>query len=155
MNPNNLPARIYARISKPEDDFKIWKNQIPACQDYARQAGLTLEDPIYLDSGYTGRNANRPDYELMLQHITELGDRFAILVYKLDRLHRNVHMGLHLLEICLEYEIPIISATEPVDIFNPMGIMQYQWMLMMAEYESALISDRTKTALRKREKTAD
>lgn len=145
----NLPVRIYARISKNEKDDRLYTHQINYLTEYAQRHGLKLEDPVYEDLGHTGRNIERPGYQWMLKDV-KLGYRFGILCTNVDRLNRNEHEAIHLMELCLENNMPIISTTQEIDVFTARGRFVYKLYSLMADYESDLISERTRHGLKRR-----
>ena len=76
-----------------------------------------------------------------LLELLEKGDQ--LIVWKLDRLSRNM---MELQEICNDLNkrgINLISTTQNVDISNPMGKMFIALLGMMAEMERENISERT------------
>src|SRR5437660_10455664 len=64
----------------------------------------------YVDDGHSGRNIRRPAYERMIAE----RDRWdAILVIKMDRIHRNSGTSLELMENLGEGGRTFVSAPKP------------------------------------------
>lgn len=82
-------AAIYARISSDPTGAQLGvKRQIDDCQELAERRGWPVRD-VYVDddrSAWSGKA--RPEYRRMLGDI-ESGDVDAVVVWHLDRLHRQ------------------------------------------------------------------
>ena len=81
---------IYPRKSKFSPTSESIANQVAMCREYCDRC---FDDPHYLvydeDEGFSGGNLNRPDFKKMM---TAAKDRKfkAIVVYRLDRISRNI-----------------------------------------------------------------
>jgi site-specific DNA recombinase len=93
-------AAIYARISSdPEHTSLGVKRQIADCETYAGHRGWPIHD-VYVDddrSAYSGRV--RPAYRRMLTDIAD-GAVDAVVVWHLDRLHRQPRELEEFFEVC-------------------------------------------------------
>ena len=93
-------AAIYARISSdPDGDQLGVKRQIADCQTFAEHRGWPVHD-VYVDddrSAYSGKT--RPEYRRMLADIRE-GPVDAVVVWHLDRLHRQPRELEEFFEVC-------------------------------------------------------
>ena len=85
----SVAAAIYARISSDHDGTSAAVGrQLEDCRAWAQRHGWTVAEE-YVDndiSAYSGKR--RPEYARMLDDL-EAGRRDAVLVYHLDRLHRQ------------------------------------------------------------------
>jgi len=92
----------------------------------------------------------RPELEKLLKKI-QSGDTLAIAA--LDRLGRKLLDIIGLIEGLYKRGVNIVSLREGVDYSTPSGRFTAQAMVMVAELERSLISQRTKAALQaKKEK---
>lgn len=83
---------IYSRKSRYTGKGESIGNQIDLCREYIRtHYGDTAAEHavVFEDEGFSGGNLNRPDFKKMM---TAAKDRKfkAIVVYRLDRISRNI-----------------------------------------------------------------
>ena len=93
-------AAVYARISSdPDGDQLGVKRQIADCQGFAERRGWPVRE-VYVDddrSAYSGKV--RPAYRRMLADIAD-GAVDAVVVWHLDRLHRQPRELEEFFEVC-------------------------------------------------------
>jgi DNA invertase Pin-like site-specific DNA recombinase len=125
----------YARVSKTAD------------QDTAAQVG-TLKAAgctrIYEERASGGR-WDRPELHRLLDHL-RAGD--ALVVWKLDRLSRSLKDLLHILEKIDAAGANFRSLTEAIDTSGPAGRMMMQMLGCFAEFERAMVRERTRAGLK-------
>lgn len=92
----------------------------------------------------SGVKSEKPQFEKLLEYARK-GD--TIVVYRLDRLGRNVKQLIELSENLKEREIHIKSLSESLDTSSPMGNMFFQLIAMFAELERNIIIERTNAGL--------
>ena len=68
----------------------------------------------YTDPGYSGKDGNRPGLERLLSD-AKIGLFDRVVVYKLDRLARNLHLLLDIEQKLRGYGASLISVKESVD----------------------------------------
>lgn len=124
----------YARVSRGED-------QSTAVQAAAlRQAGCQR---VFEEAAGGGR-WDRPVLQDMLRQLRG-GD--VVVVWKLDRLTRSLKDLLHLLERVEAAGAGFRSLTEAVDTTTPAGRMLMQMLGSFAEFERAMVRERTAAGL--------
>jgi len=124
----------YARISKGDD-------QNNALQAKAlRAAGCRR---LFEETASGGR-WDRPELHRMLDQLRE-GD--TVMVWKLDRLSRSLKDVLHIMERIAESGAGFRSVTENIDTTTPAGRMMMQMVGSFAEFERAMIRERTSAGL--------
>jgi len=124
----------YARVSKADD-------QDTAAQVSALEAaGCTR---VYEETASGGR-WDRPELLHLLDHLRD-GD--ALVVWKLDRLSRSLKDLLHILEKIDAAAATFRSLTEAVDTAGPAGRMMMQMLGSFAEFERAMVRERTRAGL--------
>ena len=71
----------------------------------------------------------------------------TVVVWKLDRLSRSLKDVLHIMERIAEARAGFRSVTENIDITTPAGRMMMQMVGSFAEFERAMISERTSAGI--------
>lgn len=123
-----------ARVSTGHD-------QDPRAQLQAlRAAGV---ERLFTEHASGGR-WDRPELHRALDHLRP-SDVFV--VWKLDRLSRSLKDLLHLLEQIAQAGASFCSLTEAIDTTTPAGRMLMQMVGSFAEFERAMIRERTLTGL--------
>ena len=123
----------YARVSTQEQDTQA---QIVALRD----AGC---ERIFQEKASGGR-WDRPELHRLLDHLRP-GD--VLVVWKLDRLSRSLKDLLLTLEKIEEAGAGFQSLTEAVDTTTPAGRMMMQIVGSFAEFERAMLRERTRHGL--------
>jgi len=120
----------YARVSTDGQDTAL---QI----DALKAAGCQR---IYQDRGVSGVAVKRPQLAKCLRSL-QPGD--VLIVWKLDRLGRSLS---HLLELAHELRdrgVGFSSLSEALDTTTPHGVLIFQIMGALAQFERSLITERT------------
>lgn len=124
----------YGRISKGED-------QSDALQVQAlKEAGC---ERIFSEIASGGR-WDRPELHRMLDQVRQ---NDVIIVWKLDRLTRSLKDLLLLMEKIEASGVGFRSITESIDTTTPAGRMMMQMIGTFAEFERAIIRERTRAGL--------
>ena len=140
---------IYSRKSKFTGKGESIKNQIEKCQNYLKlKYGNNYQNiknniKIYSDEGYTGYNIKRPKFQKLLSDI-EMGIINTIIVYKLDRISRNVTDFCNLKDKFQNYNVDFISVTENFDTSTPLGNAMIMISSIFAQLERDTIAERIK-----------
>ena len=124
----------YARVSKGDD-------QSTAAQTRAlKGAGC---ERLFEEAASGGR-WDRPELHRLLD---QLRPDEIVVVWKLDRLSRSLKDLLHILEKLEAAGAGFRSLTESVDTTTPAGRMMMQMVGSFAEFERAMIRERTSAGL--------
>jgi len=123
----------YARVSKDDQDTAV---QVAAL----KAAGC---ERIYREKASGGR-WDRPELHRLLDQIRK-GD--VLVVWKLDRLSRSLRDLLMIMEGLAEGKAGFRSLTEAIDTTTPAGRMMMQMVGAFAEFERAMLRERTKAGL--------
>ncbi len=124
----------YARVSKGDD-------QSNALQAKALKAAGCQR---VFEEAASGGRWDRPILHDMLR---QLRDGDVVVVWKLDRLSRSLKDLLHLMERIKEADAGFRSLTELIDTTTPAGRMMMQMVGSFAEFERAMIRERTSAGL--------
>lgn len=131
----------YARVSDADHQDPDFQIQL------LKKRGIP-DDNIFVDHA-SGRSMKRPQLDLALKLMTGRPG-WTLVVYKLDRLGRNLKGILELLERFDREGWNLVSLTEQIDTRTPMGKFVFGIMAMVAQLESDLISERTKDGIANR-----
>jgi DNA invertase Pin-like site-specific DNA recombinase len=124
----------YARVSKGDDQTNALQVRT------LRAAGCRR---IFEEAASGGR-WDRPELHRMLD---QLRDGDVVIVWKLDRLSRSLKDVLHIMERIAAAGAGFRSLTESVDTTTPAGRMMMQMVGAFAEFERAIIRERTSAGL--------
>ena len=137
-----MRVALYARVSTDEQTVAP---QLDALREYARARGFDVVDE-YVDHGVSGSKDRRPALDEMMAKAKRRSFD-AVAVVKLDRLGRSLH---HLLTLLGELEalgVDLIAVDDGLDTTTPVGRLFFQIRGAFAEYEAALIRERTRAGL--------
>jgi len=142
MSLQNKTAAIYVRVSTDNQDVTP---QLKPCQDWCIAQGIPYE--VYPDV-ISGTKTSRPALDRMMSHV-RAGVIQVVVCFKLDRLGRSV---IHLVETIREFDrmnVAFVCPSQGVDTRqdNPAGRLQINILASVAEFERALIVERTKAGL--------
>jgi len=93
----------------------------------------------YIDDGHSGRNVRRPAYQRMM---AERDQWDALLVIKMDRIHRNSRNFMEMMENLREWGKDFVSASESLDTSTAMGRFVMDIIQRIAQLESEQIGER-------------
>lgn len=96
---------------------------------------------IFEDLGYSGKNLNRPGFEKMMEKVRS-GQITKILVYKLDRISRNISDFANLLCELQQYNCEFQSVSENFDTTTPIGRAMIYICMIFAQMERENTSQR-------------
>jgi len=113
-------------------------------QDCTTPAMLLSCARVYEDTASGGR-WDRPELHRLLDHLRD-GD--MLVVWKLDRLSRSLKDLLHILDRVDAQEASFRSLTEAIDTSGPAGRMMMQMLGCFAEFERAMLQERTRAGLK-------
>jgi len=129
---------IYYRISKKfKNDIRMQKK---ICRDFCLSKNIN-NFKEYEDIGINGSTKEKPALNKIIED-AKLGKINQIIVYKIDRLGRNFSQVNNLNENLQSLGININSATQKFNFKTREGKLILRILMMMAEFESGMISDR-------------
>jgi DNA invertase Pin-like site-specific DNA recombinase len=135
MSPVPEPYLVgYARVSKGDDQSNA-----------AQLAALKRAGCVRLfEETASGGRWNRPVLQELMRQLRP-GD--VVVVWKLDRLSRSLKDLLHLMERIETADAGFRSLTEAIDTTTAAGRMLMQMLGSFAEYERAMVKERTAAGL--------
>lgn len=139
-----ITVGIYPRKSVYRDNSDSVSVQVQLCKDYA---GIIFKDKeidfrIYdKDEGFSGKNMNRPSFRELMEDVQkDVLD--VVMVYKLDRISRNVQEFSAMYEIFQQHNVSFVSVKESFDTTTPMGRTVMYILAAFAQLERENTSER-------------
>lgn len=140
-----MKIAIYSRKSKFTGKGESIENQIEMCENYIKShfSDETYSISVFEDEGFSGKNLNRPQFQKMMTE--EFNAPFdLIIVYRLDRISRNVGDFSSLIDKLNSYNTSFISIKEQFDTSTPMGRAMMNIAAVFAQLERETIAERVK-----------
>jgi site-specific DNA recombinase len=117
--------------------------QLEACRQYCDRQGWFVHDEMFfIDEGYSGGSLLRPALT-RLRKLVGSGQVGTVLVYRLDRLSRNLADATNLVDKEFKNKAVVRSATEEVQPEADEGWLNYSFRAAFADYERRVIRQRT------------
>ena len=133
----------YCRISTLMQVYNTsLKDQEEKIRMYAKLHDIVI-DEMFIDKAVSGKSTDRPEYDKMMDYIKTNGIDM-IIVYKNDRIHRSLYNLLAMIYELQKYEVALVSVTEMFDTSTPQGMLFLQMLGSFAEFERAVINERTR-----------
>lgn len=137
-----LKAALYIRVSTL---YQIDKDSLP----FQRQELINLakymlgtdDYEVFEDAGYSGKNTDRPAYQRMMARIRRK-EFTHLCVWKIDRISRNLLDFASMYDELKRYNVTFVSKNEQFDTSSAMGEAMLKIILVFAELERKLTSER-------------
>lgn len=143
---------IYARQSIDKKDSLSIETQIDFCMNNINSNPNELPIEVYKDKGYSGKNTLRPDFQRLMRDIK--ANRISkIVVYKLDRISRNLLDFTTMYKDFQEHLVEFCSVNETFDTSTATGRAMLKISMVFAEMERETIQMRVKDNYYQRIKT--
>lgn len=121
---------IYARQSLDKKDSVSIETQIEKCKKLCE-----TENPLeYSDKGFSGKNTDRPDLQMLIKEI-EKNKISKVIVYKLDRISRNITDFYKLYEIMKKHNCEFLSVKDKFDTETSTGRAMMGILVVFAQME--------------------
>ena len=133
---------IYVRQSADRADSVSLETQEQLCRQE-----LSPDEPVrvYSDRGFSGKNTDRPALRKLLEAVR--ADTVSrVLVYKLDRISRNLADFTQLLRVFGAHRVAFESHTERFETASPMGQAMQSLLMVFAQLERETICGRVRDA---------
>ena len=146
MKTKDTPKQyvIYSRKSKFTGKGESIENQIELCRQYiAMHFGEEAAENVlvYEDEGFSGGNLERPQFKKMMKDSQKIAFA-AIVVYRFDRISRNIGDFAKLIEDLGDRHIDFISIREQFDTSYPMGRAMMYIASVFSQLERETIAER-------------
>ncbi|UYO61864.1 recombinase family protein [Acetobacterium wieringae] len=139
---SNKKAALYIRVSTAmqadRDSLPLQRSDLA---NYAKLV-LNIDDyEIFEDAGFSAKNTDRPKYQEMMARVRNR-EFSHILVWKIDRISRNLIDFCEMYEEIKKYDTAFISKNEQFDTSSAMGEAMLKIILVFAELERKLTGER-------------
>ncbi|WP_286821734.1 recombinase family protein [Mitsuokella sp. UBA4253] len=143
-------AAIYCRVSTLH---QVDKDSLPMQRqdmiNYAKYV-LSIKDyEVFENAGYSGKNTDRPAFQEMMERI-ERGEFSHVLVWKIDRISRNLLDFATMYARCKKLGVTFVSKNEQFDTSTAMGEAMLKIILVFAELERNMTSERVASTMNAR-----
>lgn len=144
---------LYTRVSTEEQAHSGFSldAQLDKLRTYCKAKDWNIAGE-YVDAGFSGRNINRPLYQKMFEDIDSWD---AILILKMDRIHRKVKNALFMFEVLEKKGKHFISFMENIDTSTAMGRAMMTITLVFAQLESEQLGERIVIGLNQKVKESE
>lgn len=137
-----MRAAIYVRVSTiyqvDKDSLPLQKQELTGFCKYS----LGIEDVvIFEDAGYSGKNTDRPAFQRMMEQIRN-GLFTHLVVWKIDRISRNLLDFATMYAELKKLGVAFVSKNEQFDTSSSMGEAMLKIILVFAELERGMTSER-------------
>lgn len=146
---------IYSRKSRFTGKGESIGNQVELCKDYIRNMfGESYVDRcvVFEDEGFSGGNLKRPDFQRMMADVRKRKFR-AIVVYRLDRISRNINDFTGLIDELSKLDVSFVSIREQFDTSTPMGRAMMFIISVFSQLERETIAERIRDNMHELAKT--
>jgi site-specific DNA recombinase len=147
-----IRVAIYTRVSSQEqaDKGTSLESQSEQLEAFCKGQKWEIFNQ-YTDPGFSGKDDKRPVLE-SLRRDAKAGYFEKVIVWRLDRLARNLRLILGIEAELREQNVAVFSMKEMVDTSTPIGRTVFQVLGLTAEWERDSIIERTKTGRLQRQK---
>ena len=146
---------IYSRKSKFTGKGESIGNQVELCREYVRNFfGEEYAEAcvVFEDEGFSGGNLNRPAFRDMMEGVRKHQFK-AIVVYRLDRISRNISDFTSLIDELTKLEVSFVSVREQFDTSTPMGRAMMFIISVFSQLERETIAERIRDNMHELAKT--
>lgn len=134
---------IYCRVSSKEQvKGTSLESQELACREYAERNHITVSK-VFIEKGESAKCADRTQLLELLDFCRRRENAIhVLLVWKVDRLARNVGDHFNIKASLMKFNIRVVSVTEPIDE-NPEGKLLETILAGFAQFDNDIRATRT------------
>jgi DNA invertase Pin-like site-specific DNA recombinase len=136
--PSKAAVAVYLRVSTADQSHDSQRAEVLAWLE--RQAIDPARVVWYVDTE-TGRVSSRPELDRLKTDV-ETGRVKTVVVYKLDRLSRDMLHGMELVGAWCKAGVRVASVTQPIDLSGTVGRVIAAVLFGFAELEWTTRKDR-------------
>lgn len=145
-----MRVAIYTRVSTERQSTEGFSLEAQHDQLLAHVNANNMQlFKIYSDPGVSAKDLKRPGVQEMIRDL-KAGMFEAVIVHKLDRLTRNISDLYDLVKMVNHHNIQLISLSEKIDTYTPMGRMFVYMMGIFAQMFRENLGDEVTKGMRKR-----
>ena len=148
-------AAIYIRVST---QYQTDRASLPVQREelinYAKYALGISSYEVFEDAGFSAKNFDRPAYQQMIARVRN-GEFTHILVWKIDRISRNLLDFTAMYQELKNLGVTFISKNEQFDTSSAIGEAMLRIILVFAELERKMTSERVSAVMVSRASKGD
>ena len=155
MGRNDEMIAIYSRKSKFTGKGESIGNQVELCKEYIRNffgEGYVERCVVFEDEGFSGGNLMRPAFQKMMADVRKHKFK-AIVVYRLDRISRNISDFAGLTDELNKLGVSFVSIREQFDTSSSMGRAMMFIISVFSQLERETIAERIRDNMHELAKT--
>lgn len=122
----------YVRVSTKDQNLV---NQERELKKWLRDNGIELERVEWYRDQVSGKNLDRPAMDRLRRDVDE-GRIKTVVVWKLDRVSRNLRDGVNVIFDWCDKGVRLVSMTEGIDFANTIGKIIASFLSGLAQMES-------------------
>ncbi|HPF41572.1 MAG TPA: recombinase family protein [Phycisphaerae bacterium] len=134
----------YLRVSTR--DKQTTKSQREAIRQWTKSNHIRTDDLSFHEDKKSGATADRPALAKLLRAV-DRGRVDTVVVFRLDRLARNLRDGLAILADLASKGIRVVSISENIDFGNSTGRLIANILLAVAEFERETTIERIRAGM--------
>lgn len=147
-----VPVVIYARVSTDKQvggRFDSCESQTAVCREVLRQHAAEgwYEVAALTDAAYSGGTMNRPGIQ-KLKRMIEAGEVKVVLIFKLERLSRNIDEWGPFRAFLEQHDCKLVSATEDISEEEPEGRLKNNIVMSVNDFDRRNIAKKTRIKMR-------
>ena len=147
-----MAIALYARKSIERENSISCETQIEYCKSVIKPDERSEKTIEFIDNGYSGGNVDRDGFQKMMHQI-ERGKIGKVIVYRLDRISRNISDFASLIEELARLDISFVSIKEQFDTSTPMGRAMMYIASVFSQLERETIAERIRDNMHELAKT--
>ncbi len=137
-------AALYIRVSTQyQISGDSLNTQKETLMKYAEMVLGIHDITVFEDAGFSGKNTSRPSYQKMMKELRQ-GEYTHLLVWKIDRISRNLLDFADLYQELKRLRISFISFNEQFDTSTAIGEAMLKIILVFAELERNMTAERVR-----------
>ena len=155
MGRNDEMIAIYSRKSKFTGKGESIGNQVELCKEHIRNLfgeGYVERCVVFEDEGFSGGNLMRPAFQQMMADVRKHKFK-AIVVYRLDRISRNISDFAGLTDELNKLGVSFVSIREQFDTSSSMGRAMMFIISVFSQLERETIAERIRDNMHELAKT--
>lgn len=142
---SKLPTRKAALYIRVSTHWQVDKDSLPLQREdlinYAKYALGIDKYEVFEDAGFSAKNTDRPAFQRMMSRL-RAGEFTHLLVWKIDRISRNLLDFATMYAEIKKIGVTFVSKNEQFDTSSAMGEAMLKIILVFAELERNMTSER-------------
>ncbi len=127
-----MTVAVYIRVSTASQNEAGQRREV---MKWLTGNGINPSDAMWYTDKESGETLKRPEFEQLQKDIFN-GTINTVVVYKLDRISRDMHDGVLVLGEWCKKGIRLVSTSEQMDYSGPIGQMFAAIMFTIAKWET-------------------